>query len=97
MYTILFLNVITFVLDAGTILKTFNGGGYNMNTDDTGYLELQIAIINQANEDYQTALFENKKRKIEELERFYLSTWGQLLTDYNGENIISRIRREVKK
>ena len=67
-----------------------------MNTDDTGYLELQIAIINQANEDYRTALMENKRKKIEKLEKFYLSTWGQLLTDYNGENIISRIRREVK-
>ena len=67
-----------------------------MNTDDTGYLELQIAIINQANEDYRTALMENKRKKIEKLEKFYFSTWGQLLTDYNGENIISRIRREVR-
>lgn len=67
-----------------------------MNAEDTGYLELQIAIINQANEDYRDALMENKRKKIERLERFYLSTWGQLLTDYNGENIISRIRREVR-
>ena len=67
-----------------------------MNAEDTGYLELQIAIINQANEDYRDALMENKRKKIERLERFYLSTGGQLLTDYNGENRISRIRREVR-
>lgn len=66
-----------------------------MYTDEKGYFELRIAIIEQANRDYRNALKQNNKRQIAKLEKFYLSPWGVFITNDNGENIISRIRRET--
>ena len=59
------------------------------------YINLIIAIIEQATKDYKNALRGKKSQRIKECERFFLSEWGQLLTHENGEHIIKRCRREV--
>jgi hypothetical protein len=64
--------------------------------DNSGYYELRIAIIEQANKDYRNALKWHRADRIKKLEKFYRSPWGEFLTGGNGENIITRIRREVK-
>lgn len=71
-----------------------------------GYIELVIAIINQATKDYKSALRREKKKQKEkqkkknqkalrDCESFFLSEWGQLLTHENGELIIQRCKKEV--
>ena len=67
-----------------------------MNTDDKGYHELRIAIIQQANKDYLAALKSRDSKSSGELEKFYRSPWGEFLTWGNGEHIITRLRRELK-
>ena len=69
-------------------------------------LNLAFAIVKLAIEDYKEALEEKlnartikdrmaAKAKIEKLEKFFLSDWGQLLTDNHGEDIIRIIRKQV--
>lgn len=69
-------------------------------------LNLAYAIVKLAIEDYKEALEEEMnvwkihernaaKRSTKELERFFLSDWGQLLTDNHGEDIIRIIRKQV--
>lgn len=64
---------------------------------------LAAAILRVAAIDYEKAL----RRQMEEqesleinkvvrrLERFFLSDWGQLLSDYRGELIIEKCRKNV--
>lgn len=63
------------------------------------YIDLAIAIIEQAKKDYKDALRGKRTEKKEimkrECERFFLSEWGQTLTFGNGELIIERCRKEV--
>lgn len=66
-----------------------------MNLDPKGCDELRIAIIERANKDYRNAIKRHRKRRMIELEKIYRSEWGEFLTDGNGENIISRIRKEM--
>lgn len=76
-----------------------------MNEIDKCYIELVIAIIEQAVKDYKKALkdCDDKSRIVQakaqstkrECEKFFLSEWGQLLTDGHGQLIIERCRREV--
>ena len=63
------------------------------------YFDLMIAIIKQAVEDYKAALRGKKTaakiKTIRECEKFFLSKWGQTLTDGNGQIVIDRCRGEV--
>ncbi len=66
------------------------------------YTNLAAAIILQAMKDYKKAMVRLRKRKskhnekkVRELERFFLSAWGQQLSFERGEYIIARCREEV--
>lgn len=64
---------------------------------DESYIELCAAIIKQAMLDYKEALREDRRKDIEECERFFLGAWGQLLSEYHGEYIIEQCKKEVAK
>ncbi len=61
-----------------------------------GYEDLRIAIVSRAIRDYNTALAYGKERAIYRLEKFFLSSWGQFLTNYHGEHIIQRCKKNIK-
>ena len=65
------------------------------NTLDTGWERLRISILKQAVVDYIGALRTDDEKGTYELERFFRSDWGQLLSDYNGELIISVCKRKA--
>ena len=66
---------------------------------------LEIAILVVAADDYREALRRQREdrdsmkanKEVRKLERFFLSRWGQLLSDNHGEAIIERCRREVSE
>lgn len=58
--------------------------------DSDVFLNLRIAIINQAVADWRTG---SKRQRIA-IERFLLSEWGQLLSNDTGEIIIEKLRKE---
>ena len=74
----------------------------NVNPD--GMYELMHAIIRQAMHDYEFAL-RGKKRfttvgrayNVAEMERFFLSQYGQMLCAGHGRQIIEMCRRKVAK
>ena len=63
------------------------------------YINLIIAIIEQAKADYKNALrgkrTAEKEKTIRECERFFLSGWGDMLMNGNGEYVMQRCRKEV--
>jgi hypothetical protein len=61
-----------------------------------GYENVRHAIVKQAIEDYARALIRGDKYKIITLERWFVSEWGQMLSGYNGEYIIEKVKKEVK-
>ena len=70
--------------------------------DNDGVHRLQVGILRQAMSDYKCALTGRKKFfsdrrawSTEELEDWFLSQYGQMLSDGNGEEIIERCRKEV--
>ena len=60
---------------------------------DEGYKELAAAIVERAVWDYRKALKYKKKSEIHSLQKFFLSGWFELLSDYNGDEIMRIIRR----
>lgn len=67
--------------------------------DDQGIVNLQIGIINRAVQDYELAVMNRKKAKMEELENWFKSDWCHLLSYGNdGQKIIEvcRIRAKYK-
>ena len=62
-----------------------------------GYDNIRHAIIHQAIKDYEKALFYDNQQKIKALERWFLSEWGEMLSEHNGAYIIERVRKEMKK
>lgn len=60
------------------------------------YAELAGAIIRQGMKDYKSALRGGKATRAKELEKFFLSGYGQLLSMGHGELIIERCQKEVK-
>lgn len=70
------------------------------------YQNLAEAIILSAVQDYRNALRDNGSRHgnhirsnhhtIKECERFFKSQWFTILTNADGEMIISKIRKEVQ-
>lgn len=65
--------------------------------DNNGAVLLAAAILKLAKLDYKIALENNDKKETAKLERFFLSMWGQELSDFHGQLIIDRVRNEVKK
>lgn len=66
-------------------------------TIDDGYKNLIAAILEQAEADLRHALDVRDEARIKEVERFYTSAWGQLLSDGHGQDIIKRIYRTRSK
>lgn len=64
---------------------------------DIDYDMLRFAIIQQAVKDYESALRGRDEGKRAALERWFLSDWGQLLSEYMGEQIIEKCKGRVKK
>lgn len=56
---------------------------------------LRFAIIRQAVEDYESALRRRDDGKCAALERWFLSDWGELLSDDAGELIIAKCKNRV--
>ena len=59
------------------------------------YEPLRIAILRQAVVDYKRALKRKDPAKIAELERFFLSEYGQFLSNYSGRYIIEKCKQNV--
>lgn len=59
-----------------------------------GRENLRVAIIKQAITDYKKALTKGDDGQIQYLENWFLSDWGQMLSDYKGEQIIEKIKGE---
>ena len=61
------------------------------------YEPLIHAIVAQAMADYKAALRRDNHAQIAELEKFFLSGYGQLLSWNHGELIIERCRKAVEE
>ena len=62
---------------------------------DESYKELAAAIVERAVWDYRNALKYKKKSEIHSLEKFFLSGWFELLSDYDGDEVMRIIRRSA--
>ena len=68
--------------------------------ENEGYMQLAAAILKEAADEYIFALSHGKdEKRIEKLEKFFLSKWGQQLSNYHGTAIIRNCKRiaEEKK
>lgn len=63
-----------------------------MNEDTR--ITICAAIVSQAIKDYKKALAENDRGEIRRLEKWFLSDWGQKLSNDNGALIIEKTRKE---
>lgn len=61
-----------------------------------GYQALRVAILRQAIKDYKRALKQKNAGQIKRLERFFLSEWGELLSNNNGDVIIKNCKEKIK-
>ena len=61
------------------------------------YEPIRAAILRQAIRDYITALRERDYYNMAQLERFFLSDWGQLLSYDHGEYIIENCKKIANK
>ena len=72
---------------------------YNPSNDGTLrsiYMNIQAAIIEQAVEDYEEALFYNRQPDITELEEWFDSEWANQLTNGNGWRVKRRVADYMK-
>ena len=58
---------------------------------DGGYMQLWIAVINQAVNDYR-----NYPNMRSEVARFFNSAYFEKMTGVNGEVILNRLKKEIK-
>lgn len=63
-------------------------------SDRTAYENLANAIIVQACIDYRTALKAKDTRCIYEVERFFKSTWYEMLSTLDGRVILEKLKKE---
>ena len=68
---------------------------------DVFYERLRTEIVRAAVTDYKRALRKSRRAGYVsdeqiQLEKWFLSKWGQLLSGYNGEYIIERCRRTYR-
>ena len=69
------------------------------------YEELANAIIEQAVKDFRITLVGNLRypsnkehlKNLKELQEFFLSSWFSTLTDLDGEYLMNRVVKMVKK
>lgn len=66
---------------------------YKKNVIQTngGYVQLWIAVINQAVNDYR-----NKPNMRSEIARFFKSSYFQKMTGVNGQVVLDRLKKEIK-
>lgn len=62
-----------------------------------GYKYIRAAVLQQAVDDYADALINGHGGAVYALERWFLSDWGQALSNSNGDKIIARVRKECGK
>lgn len=62
-----------------------------------GYKYIRAAVLQQAVDDYADALKNGYGGAVLALERWFLSDWGQALSNSNGDRIIARVRKECGK
>ena len=67
----------------------------NPNMD--AYEILQVHILYQAIKDYRNALKKKKPAQIAELEKFFRSPYGQLLSGDKGEYIIEKVKEQLEE
>lgn len=60
------------------------------------YDRLRLSVVLLAMEDYKSALANDNQGEIKSLERFFLSDWGQFLSNDHGDYIIACGRKSVK-
>lgn len=65
--------------------------------NEKGFENLRVGILKLAAQDYEKALRRNNVGDAEEIEAFFLGSWGQLLSGNNGESIIRECKRRVKE
>lgn len=58
-----------------------------------GYKQLAAAIVERAVIDYRVALKRYDDAGINHLERFFRSEWFMILSDLDGEMLMSKVRR----
>lgn len=63
--------------------------------DEKGLESLAIAVVEQAVIDYKEAVKNNKEKKAKEIEKFFRSKYGGILTLGNAEYILNRVRKEL--
>nr|DAJ90950.1 MAG TPA: hypothetical protein [Caudoviricetes sp.] len=56
-----------------------------------GYVQLWIAVINQAVSDYR-----NKPNMRSEIARFFKSSYFEKMTGVNGQVVLDRLKKEIK-
>lgn len=64
--------------------------------DDT-HVFLKTAILKQAVNDYINALLIGDDREATYLERWFLSEWGEFLSNNNGDFIVTNVKKEFRK
>lgn len=62
-----------------------------------GYKYIRAAVVQQAVDDYTEAIISGNGGSVVSLERWFLSDWGQALSNSNGDKIIARVRKECGK
>ena len=68
---------------------------YQITTD--AYKNVRYAIVKQAIDDYKRALRRGKEAEIKAIERWFLSEWGEFLSDNKGAYIIEKVKSEERK
>lgn len=60
------------------------------------YVDIQVAIITQALEDYEEAVYYNNLRTQSEVTRFFRSDWGDYLSNGLGSKGLKRVKEETE-
>lgn len=63
--------------------------------NDAGFENLSVAILQQAIKDYICALRHCNGIEIYRIEQFFKSDYGELLSENNGEYIISECKKRA--
>lgn len=63
---------------------------------DEGCENLRAAILGQAAKDWRTAMSKGYLSKVARIEKFFLSPYGQLLSEGSGQYIINRLKEEFE-
>ena len=63
--------------------------------NDEGVERLRLAILRLAASDYMKALRDGSECKAAKIEHFFLSEWGELLSDGRGALLIEECRKRA--